>query len=121
LHITRNDNAARTRPDLLIVAPADISNRAKNHIVRHSAAQLRSSYCEREHQPHFASQYLFIAHHVGQIRLRTHFLRAAYRACTLEQLDNALSILRAELPQPFGRARAITIPAATASPCSQLP
>ncbi|STV11663.1 Uncharacterised protein [Klebsiella pneumoniae subsp. ozaenae] len=63
----------------LLLRLLSISNRAKNHIVRHSAAQLAASYCEREHQPHFASQYLFIAHHMGQIRLRTHFLRAAYR------------------------------------------
>ncbi|SQC16925.1 Uncharacterised protein [Klebsiella pneumoniae] len=49
----------------LLLRLLSISNRAKNHIVRHSAAQLAASYCEREHQPHFASQYLFIAASYG--------------------------------------------------------
>ena len=42
----------------LLLRLLSISNRAKNYIVRQSAAQLAASYCEREHQPHFASQYL---------------------------------------------------------------
>lgn len=64
------------RQTSIVLRLLSISNRAKNHIV----ALRRASLLPIERgQPHFASQYLFIAHHMGQISLRTHFLRAAYR------------------------------------------